>query len=285
MSERVSAPPRATYRLQLRGGMDFARAAGIVPYLARLGISHLYLSPPFAAAPGSTHGYDVVDSNRLDPELGGEPGFMILRQALDAHGLGLILDIVPNHMGIGAANPWWRDVLRHGHASRFAGHFDIDFAADPDGKLVLPVLSAPLDQVLARGELQLALDGDEPELAYGGQRFPIAPNSDLDSGIADLVAAQPYRLVYWREGTARRNYRRFFNIDQLAGLRVERPEVFEDSHQLILDLARRGLVQGLRDRPCRRSHRPPRLPDATPATAGRGPLASPGRSTSWSRRS
>ena len=163
MSEPCRTPPRATYRLQLRGGMDF-RGRGIVPYLARLGISHLYLSPPFAAAPGSTHGYDVVDSNRLDPELGGEPGFMVLRQALTRHGLGLILDIVPNHMGIGAANPWWRDVLRHGQASRFAGHFDIDFAADRDGKLVLPVLSAPLDQVLARGELQVALDGAEPEL-------------------------------------------------------------------------------------------------------------------------
>ena len=139
----MPAPPRATYRLQLRGGMDFARAADAGALSARLGVSHLYLSPPFTAAPGSTHGYDVVDPNRFDPELGGEEGFMLLRRALDEHGLGLILDIVPNHMGIGRANAWWWDVLRHGRASRYAHYFDIDFAADPDGKLVLPVLGAP----------------------------------------------------------------------------------------------------------------------------------------------
>ncbi|MGE3743418.1 MAG: alpha-amylase family glycosyl hydrolase, partial [Geminicoccaceae bacterium] len=246
MAEPVTGPPRATYRLQLRGGMGFARAAAIVPYLAGLGISHLYLSPPFAAGPGSTHGYDVVDPNRLDPELGGEEGFMVLRRALDAHGLGLILDIVPNHMGVGAANPWWRDVLRHGRESRFAGHFDIDFSADPDGRLVLPVLGAPLDEVLAEGGLRLTREGGEPELALGDQRFPLAPGSDPEAPLAELVDAQHYRLVRWREGGGRRNYRRFFNIDQLAGLRVERPEVFEDSHRLILDLARRGLIQGLR---------------------------------------
>ena len=155
MSEPVSQPPRATYRLQLRNGIGFAEAAAIVPYLAGLKISHLYLSPPFAAVPGSTHGYDVVDPNRLDPALGGKEGFTVLRRALDAHGLGLILDIVPNHMGIGAANPWWCDVLRYGRESRYAGHFDIDFAADPDGKLVLPVLGAPLEESLAQGALRV----------------------------------------------------------------------------------------------------------------------------------
>ncbi|MFL5335111.1 MAG: alpha-amylase family glycosyl hydrolase, partial [Geminicoccaceae bacterium] len=108
------APPRATYRLQLRGGMDFAKAAALVPYLAHLQVSHLYLSPPFAAAAGSTHGYDVVDPNRLDPALGGEEGFLALSRSLKQHGLGLLLDIVPNHMGIGRDNAWWWDFLDEG---------------------------------------------------------------------------------------------------------------------------------------------------------------------------
>ena len=136
------------------------QARRLVPYLAQAQISHLYLSPPFVAAPGSTHGYDVVDPNRLDPALGGEPGFMVAEPGARAHGLGLMLDIVPNHMGIGAENPWWWDVLATASASRFAGHFDIDFAADPDGKLVLPVLAAPLDQVLGSRRAAARADGD-----------------------------------------------------------------------------------------------------------------------------
>ena len=242
----MSSPPRATYRLQLRAGMDFARAAGLVSYLARLGISHLYLSPPFAAAPGSSHGYDIVDPNRFDPELGGEDGFMLLRRALDEQGLGLVLDIVPNHMGIGRANRWWWDVLRHGRDSAYAQFFDIDFAADPEGKLVLPVLGAPLAEVLERGELRVVAEDGEPLLAYGEQRFPVPAGTSLRADPLRLLQYQPYRLVFWREGVARRNYRRFFNIDQLAGLRAEEPEVFEASHQLILELARRELIQGLR---------------------------------------
>ena len=242
----MTAPPRATYRLQLRNGMDFAGAAAIVPYLARLGISHLYLSPPFTAAPGSTHGYDVVDPNRLDPALGGEAGFLALRRVLDAHGLGLILDIVPNHMGIGRANAWWWDVLRHGSDSHYAGFFDIDFAADPDGKLVLPVLGAGLDEVLARGELRLVQEDGEDLLAYFDERFPLAPGTAADGDVEAVLAAQHYRPVGWREGAARRNYRRFFNIDQLPALRIEDPEVFEAGHALILDLAARGLIEGLR---------------------------------------
>jgi len=171
---------------------------------------------------------------------------MTLHRALDAHGLGLILDIVPNHMGIVAANPWWRDLLRRGRESRYAGHFDIDFAADPEGKLVLPVLGAALDETLARGELRLTCTGGEPELEHGEQRYPLAAGTDPEAPVEEIVTRQHYRLVHWRAGTAQRNYRRFFNIDQLAGLRMERPEVFEDSHRLILDLARRGLIQGLR---------------------------------------
>lgn len=242
----MSSPPRATYRLQLRAGMDFAHAAGLVPYLASLGISHLYLSPPFAASPGSTHGYDIVDPNRFDDELGGEEGFVHLRRALDEYGLGLILDIVPNHMGIGRSNAWWWDVLCHGQSSPYAHFFDIDFAADLDGKLVLPILAAPLEEVLARGDLQVVQDGAEHLLAYGDERFPLSAGCTDPQDLPRTLDEQSYRLIEWRKGTLARNYRRFFNIDRLAGLRVEDPEVFEASHELILDLARRQLIQGLR---------------------------------------
>ncbi|HEX8375248.1 MAG TPA: alpha-amylase family glycosyl hydrolase, partial [Geminicoccaceae bacterium] len=144
--------PRCTYRLQLRGGVGFAQARDLVPYLDRLGVSHLYLSPPFKARPGSTHGYDVADPNVLDPDLGGTAAFEALCGALRSRGMGLILDIVPNHMGVGPDNPWWWDVLEHGRGSRYAGFFDIDFDRDPGGRLVLPVLGAPLEEVLAKGE-------------------------------------------------------------------------------------------------------------------------------------
>ncbi|HEX6012894.1 MAG TPA: malto-oligosyltrehalose synthase, partial [Geminicoccaceae bacterium] len=194
--------------------------------------------------------YDVVDPNRLDPELGGEADFLALCETLKAHGLGLLLDIVPNHMGIGPDNPWWWDVLKRGRESRYARFFDVDFARDPDGKLVLPVLGGPFEEMLGRGELKLDQDHatGEPVLTYYDERFPLARGAS-SGGVDDferLIAAQPYRLVFWREGTERRNYRRFFNIDQLAGLRVEEPDVFEASHRLILDLARRDLIQGLR---------------------------------------
>jgi (1->4)-alpha-D-glucan 1-alpha-D-glucosylmutase len=132
----VAEIPRCTYRLQLRNGAGFAQAADLVPYLARLGVSHLYLSPPFTARSGSTHGYDVADANALDPVLGGEAAFADLARALREAGLGLILDIVPNHMGVGPDNPWWWDVLRLGRESAYAGFFDIDFERDPDGRLV-----------------------------------------------------------------------------------------------------------------------------------------------------
>jgi len=226
--------------------MDFATAEGLVPYLARLQVSHLYLSPPFAAASGSTHGYDVVDPNRLDPALGGEEGFLALSRSLKQHGLGLLLDIVPNHMGIGRDNAWWWDVLEHGQASRFARYFDIDFAGDPDGKLVLPVLGGPLDEAIGRGELRVVPGdpGGKPLLGYYDERFPLT--GDTAGPLRELLDAQPYRLIPWKEGAKRRNYRRFFNIDSLAGLRVEESEVFEASHRLTLELAQRDIVQGLR---------------------------------------
>src|SRR5262249_47134791 len=136
--------PRATARLQLHAGFTFADAAAVVPYHAALGISHLYLSPITCARPGSTHGYDVTDCTRINPELGGEPGFRALCETVQAAGLGVVLDIVPNHMAASAThNLWWRDVLAHGRASAYAGHFDIEWQSrDPQlqGKVLLPIL-------------------------------------------------------------------------------------------------------------------------------------------------
>lgn len=244
--------PRATYRLQLRSGVGFAEAEALVPYLQRLGISDLYLSPPFRAHRGSTHGYDVVDPNQLDPILGGEAALSRLAEALRRHGMGLLLDIVPNQMGVGSDNPWWWDVLKHGRESRYARFFDIDFDRDPDGKLVLPVLGSALPDVLGRGEIEVqpGKEGGEAVLRYFDETFPLAPGGPHEAAnpgsLERLLDAQAYRLVFWQEGTERRNYRRFFNIDQLAGLRVEEEEVFEESHRLILDLVGKGIVQGLR---------------------------------------
>lgn len=218
----------------------------MAPCLAALGVSHLHLSPPFTAVAGSTHGYDVVDPNALDPALGGEPAFLGLCAALDVSGLGLILDIVPNHMGIGPDNAWWWDVLRRGRRSPHAPIFDIDFEGDPDGKLVLPVLGRPLDETVAAGEIRVADDG--VGLACFDQRFPLAEGSLEAAGgdLRTLLAAQHYRLVPWRDGAMSRNYRRFFDIDGLAAVRVEEPEVFEATHRLVLDLLARRLVHGLR---------------------------------------
>ena len=245
----------ASYRVQLRRGMDFAGVQALVPYLAKLGISHLYLSPPFAARAGSTHGYDVVDPNTLDPTLGGMPGFEALSAELKRSGLGLILDIVPNHMGIGKDNPWWWDVLQNGRASDHAKWFDINFDHDPDGKLVLATLGSSADEAIESGALTLATNAEGvPEFAYGEERFPLAPETregidaagiDQD-GLKRLLDAQHYRLVLWREGPQKRNYRRFFDVDTLAGLRAELPDVFEESHRLIFQLVGAGMAQGLR---------------------------------------
>ena len=149
-------PLRCTYRLQLSGAFDFAAARDVVPYLAALGVSHLYLSPIWAARPGSSHGYDVVDHARINPELGGEAGFVALADTAHAHGLGLVLDCVPNHMGIGYDNPWWCDVLTWGEASPYAEYFDIDWRpGEPTlaGKVLLPVLGDHYGRVLEEGQI------------------------------------------------------------------------------------------------------------------------------------
>ena len=332
-AQRPTAIPRATYRLQLHAGFDFDAAAAVVPYLADLGVSHVYASPFLAARPGSGHGYDITDHNRINPEIGGEAGLERLSEALARHTMGLILDFVPNHMGVGGAdNPWWLDVLEWGPASPFAGFFDIDWApAEPSlkGKVLLPFLGDHYGSILERGELKLAFDGDAGTFSvwYYEHRFPIAPRdyprilrgvreqldepsdglsalitdfgrvkpttqsvarmaavhrqaSDLKSRLAALardrtgvrtaidgalaqingvpgdtssfrplhalLERQAYRIAYWRVATAEINYRRFFDINDLAGLRMEEPELFEVSHRLVFRLIAEGKIHGLR---------------------------------------
>ena len=234
-------PPRATYRVQFHKGFTFADAEALVPYLDRLGISHLYASPITVAAAGSTHGYDVIDPTRINPELGGEDAFRRLVAALHARGMGVVIDIVPNHMGVaGGGNAWRNDVLANGQASRYARFFDIDWRE----RIVLPVLGDTLAATLAQGDI--ATDGDHI-VAYGEHRFPIRPDSGADADdLATLLDRQHYRLASWRVANDMLNWRRFFTVNDLAGIRIEDPEVFETTHALYFRLYDEGLIQGLR---------------------------------------
>lgn len=322
--------PRATYRLQLHAGFTFADAEALVPYLAELGISHLYLSPFFKARPGSLHGYDVVDHNAINPEIGDMAALERLHATLQDHAMGIILDIVPNHVGVGGAdNPWWLDVLEWGEDSPYARFFDIDWnpaRVELKGRVLLPFLGEHYGIILERGELIPKFDPAEGTISiwYWEHRHPIAvrdyaglldeaanalgPGADgdplhdlvldfrsfargriagrtisarraasiqLKERLAALATAQPavkaaidgvlaglmgrlpqyhalmerqsWRLSYWRVASDEINYRRFFDINDLAALRmVEEPELFERAHKLVLDLVRRGMVQGLR---------------------------------------
>jgi (1->4)-alpha-D-glucan 1-alpha-D-glucosylmutase len=257
---KKGATPRCTYRVQLSKDFPFDRAAQCAGYLARLGVSHLYCSPVLQAAPGSTHGYDVVDPTRISDELGGEAAFRRLAATMHEHGIKLIVDIVPNHMATaGRANPWWWDILKHGRTSRYAKYFDIDW--DPamsaiKGKVLLGVLEDRYGRVLESGKLTISSAGGEPVVVYGEQSFPLAPESidgvevttiarDLDA-FDQLLQRQHYRLSYWRTAQEELNYRRFFTVDTLIGLRVEHDEVFADSHRLMLELVIDGTVAGLR---------------------------------------
>jgi (1->4)-alpha-D-glucan 1-alpha-D-glucosylmutase len=247
--------PTATYRIQFRNGMTFDRASELVPYLKRLGISHLYASPIFTATTGSTHGYDVTDANEIDPAIGGRDGFERMVKALKAEGLGLILDIVPNHMAASLENPWWRDVVENGEESRYARHFDIDWTR----RLTLPFLGDTFEKVLEAGEISLKSDPKtgKPAFAYYDTFYPLAPASYAGretevlkitdrAAIAELHDQQPYRLTSWRDAPRDLSYRRFFEITGLAGVRVEDGAVFDDTHRLILELVRDGKVDGLR---------------------------------------
>ena len=310
---------RATYRLQFHRQFTFRDATGLVPYLAALGISHLYASPIMQARPGSTHGYDIIDHNRLNPEIGTEADFRALVDALHAHGMGLILDFVPNHMGVGSDNRWWMDVLEWGQKSPFAAYFDINWdpvRPDLKGRVLLPVLGDHYGAVLENGEIALRFNREEGSFSawYYDHRFPISPCSyatileaggerlaslapefgeieviwasrareratELKEWLAErareppfaealeralvyfngdrgnpasfaalhrLLEMQAYRIAYWRVAAEEINYRRFFNINELAGLRMELPELFEQTHALVFRLIERGDVHGLR---------------------------------------
>ncbi|MDP1534314.1 MAG: alpha-amylase family glycosyl hydrolase, partial [Rubrivivax sp.] len=330
--------PRATYRVQLHADFHFADAMALVPYWAALGISHLYCSPPLRARPGSQHGYDVVDHDTLNPELGTREDFDRLVSALRSHGMGLLVDIVPNHMGVlGGDNAWWLDVLENGAASAHAEFFDIDWAsADPAlaGRVLLPILGDQYGVVLERGELRLEFDASLGRftLGYFEHRLPIDPAAygalirralhalplaaagdaepftrlaeafdalpahgghdpaarlrrqrektalkaqfaallraqpALTAALAtvlaslngsagerasfdaldSLIEAQPYRLAHWRIAGDEINYRRFFDVNELAALRMERAAVFEATHRFVLTLAAQGAIDGLR---------------------------------------
>jgi (1->4)-alpha-D-glucan 1-alpha-D-glucosylmutase len=240
--------PRATCRLQLHRDFPFDAAIEIVPYLARLGVSHVYASPILSARPGSTHGYDTIDPGVINPELGGRAGLDRLSEALRAHELGLIIDIVPNHMAAVAENPWWWDVLRTGRDSRYADYFDIEWEdSDPElrGKVLLPCLGDRLEACLERGEITLGEENGTRLLRYFDQRFPIDPRSE-GTDLRILLPKQNYVLAFWREAATRINWRRFFDINQLVALRMDREAVFQDYHRLILDLDRQGIIDGVR---------------------------------------
>jgi (1->4)-alpha-D-glucan 1-alpha-D-glucosylmutase len=244
--------PRATYRLQLHKGFGFAAAARLAGYLADLGISHVYLSPILTARAGSEHGYDVVDHSRINPELGGEAEFRSLSETLRSHGIGLIVDIVPNHMAVGRAdNAWWLDLLSRGQASAFAKTFDIDWDAPGlEGKVLAPFLDGTPEALFVRGDLALLHD---PVLklwcfAYDDHRFPLRPEDQEkpDADISALLHRQHFVLADWREADARLNWRRFFDVTDLAAIRIAEPEVFEFVHRRIFALYNEGLIDGVR---------------------------------------
>ncbi|MBV9757329.1 MAG: malto-oligosyltrehalose synthase, partial [Alphaproteobacteria bacterium] len=305
---------RATARLQFHKDFTLDHAADLVPYLHRLGISHIYASPLLKSRPGSTHGYDIVDHQQIDPELGGEPALRRLVDLLRRHAMGLILDIVPNHMGVGGTdNAWWLDVLEWGRASPYAEFFDIDWDP-PDaalrGRLLAPFLGKPYGECLEAGELRLQFDDADGRLfvAYYSHRFPITPRDyaavlltagppleeaarafgdilpsgretvrrqaeegraalrapELRPAVDDALAAydpekpegrqllhrllerQHYRLAWWRAAADEINWRRFFDINELAGVRVELPQVFDATHEYVLALYADGLIDGVR---------------------------------------
>ena len=266
-------PIRSTYRVQLTAEFGFAAAADLVGYLADLGVSHLYLSPILQAREGSTHGYDVVDPTRVSADLGGEEGLRELAATAHDAGLGLIADIVPNHLGVSDRNPDWQYLLAEGHSGEGARVFDVDWhpaLPGAEGKVILPVLGDTYGTVLYNGELQIV---DEPDdagrryrLRYHDRTFPLSPESQeamervgrIDSltgtpgqpstwaRLHGLLQQQHYRLVHWRIGDRVVNYRRFFAITDLAGVRQEDDHVFDRTHAKIIELVADGILDGLR---------------------------------------
>jgi (1->4)-alpha-D-glucan 1-alpha-D-glucosylmutase len=225
--------------------MTFDRVVALIPYFRDLGISHLYASPVFTATTDSTHGYDVTDPNEIDPAIGGRDGFNRMAAALRQAGMGLILDIVPNHMSTSLENRWWRDVIEHGKQSRYARYFDIDWSRP----LTLPFLGDTFEAELEKGAIRLHRDSvtNKAALVYYDTAYPLNPGTwDENKSIAELHEAQSWRLMSWREAPKQLSWRRFFEITGLVGIRVEDEQVFHDTHRLILELVHDGTVDGLR---------------------------------------
>lgn len=239
--------PTSTYRLQLHAGFGFLDAAAVVPYLSRLGISHLYLSPVLQAVAGSMHGYDVVDHSIVSTDLGGEGGLVELAEAAHRHDLAIVVDVVPNHMAIPTPehlNTQLWDVLRAGQGSSKAHWFDVDWDRC-DGRLSLPLLDSSLDEVLEAGGITRGQHEGESVLRYGGHVLPVAAGSESDD-LEALLAAQHYLLAGRREKPEVLNYRRFFDVDTLIAIRVERDDVFDETHATLFHLYDAGVLDGFR---------------------------------------
>jgi (1->4)-alpha-D-glucan 1-alpha-D-glucosylmutase len=282
--DRIEAnrkPIESTYRVQLHARFTFRDAAAIVPYLADLGITHLYASPYLKAEPGSMHGYNVIDHCHLNPELGTREDFDALVATLVKHGMTHIADIVPNHVGIATdQNVWWNDVLENGAGSPYAGYFDINWAdstlTNLNGRVLVPVLGEMYGQELENGNLKLVFEGGKFYICYFERKFPISPETysiilgDTPRSVTkaiekilkefngipgqpatfdrldNLLRRQHFRLAFWKTASDEINYRRFFDVNSLAALAMERPEVFEATHKLILSLLAENKFAGLR---------------------------------------
>jgi (1->4)-alpha-D-glucan 1-alpha-D-glucosylmutase len=271
-------PPASTYRVQLSSSYTLNDLANQVPYLAELGVTDIYLSPIYTARPGSTHGYDIVDHTKVDPQLGGCEDWRRLCSALHSCAVRVILDVVPNHM---AADPvhnlLWRQLLRDGPSSPTARYFDVDWQPLTGlirDKVILPVLEEPYGAALLQRKVALERSGSQLLVRYGAVHFPLAPSSldlilpgspvssnvdleqDLEHAVDDInsdprrlhdvLEAQHYRLAYWRSASDEINYRRFFDVNELIAIRAEDDEIFDRSHRLILELSQEGVVHGLR---------------------------------------
>ena len=238
--------PISTYRVQLHSGFGFVDLQRLAGYLSDLGVTDLYTSPILKACAGSMHGYDITDPSQFNPEIGTNRQFEELSNELRLHGMGLLVDIVPNHMAASVDNPWWNDLLKHGKDSAFAEYFDIDWTR----KLLLPVLAKSYGETLDSGDLRIKTEEGRSTLKYAGLEIPVqvpeGANPTRPDEMENVLNAQPYRLAFWRKATDGINYRRFFDVSSLVGLRMDREEVFRDTHHFILELLREGRITGLR---------------------------------------
>jgi (1->4)-alpha-D-glucan 1-alpha-D-glucosylmutase len=237
--------PTSTYRIQFNKTFGFSDALQMLNYLHQLGITDLYSSPILKARPGSVHGYDVTDPTQLNPDIGTLLEFETLSDSLRERKMGLVLDIVPNHMAASVDNPWWFDVLKRGESSPFASFFDVNWDTK---KVLLPILAKPYGEVLENNELQLRLEDGRAFIQYFDQILPLAAGAESVSGVPldRLLSMQNYRLAYWRKAADSINYRRFFDVSDLVSLSAEKEEVYQATHSLVLKLIAEGKVTGLR---------------------------------------